>query len=71
MEGESYLVINPDTLSDRSQWSYRDIQLLCMRLGTYVLPTYYLPQVLVCNDLETLHLQMNLYRSGRKVRLKL
>lgn len=32
MEGEQYLAINPDTLSDTTQWSYRDIQKLCMRL---------------------------------------
>ncbi len=33
MEGEEFLTINPDTLSDRGQWRYRDLQLLCMRLS--------------------------------------
>jgi hypothetical protein len=33
MEGQQYLTINPDTLNDRDLWSFRDLQLLCVKLS--------------------------------------
>jgi hypothetical protein len=32
MEGENFLTINPETLSSKELWSYRDLQKLCIRL---------------------------------------
>ena len=29
---EKYIAINPDTFDDKDQWSYRDLQKLCMEL---------------------------------------
>ena len=33
MEGQEYLAINPDTLSDTNMWTYKDLQKLCSKLS--------------------------------------